>query len=124
MKTGVITIGCLVLLLGSTGCRFIRTVLPSQAVQVNQVPAGQPLNPLPVPMLDRELVMDEVSDTIDDYFPILTEQRMQLSDGILSEGWIETRPKIGGQLFEPWKKDSTRGFEKIHATLRTIRRFA
>ena len=88
------------------------------------VPAGQPLNPLPVPMLDRELVMDEISDEIDNYFAILTEERIRNVDGVLSEGWIETRPKIGGSIFERWKKDSTPGFERLHATLQTIRRFA
>ena len=88
------------------------------------IPAGQPLNPLPVPMLERELVMDEVSDAIDDYFPILTEERIRIVDGIMSEGWIETRPTIGGSVLEPWKRDSTRGFERLHATLQSVRRFA
>ncbi|MEM9413088.1 MAG: hypothetical protein AAGA30_18405, partial [Planctomycetota bacterium] len=120
----VAVLGSCILLLGGTGCRYFRTVIPAGSVPHPPIPAGQPLNPLPVPRLDRELVMDEVSDAIDDYFPILTEQRIQNNDGILSEGWIETRPKIGGQLFEPWKKDSTRGFERLHATLQTIRRFA
>ena len=42
----------------------------------------------------------------------------------MTEGWIETHPKIGGTLFEPWKRDSMPGFEKLHATLQTVRRFA
>lgn len=104
------------------GCRAFRSVTAtSEPIGIQQ---GSPLNPLPVPMLQRELVMDEVSDTIDDYFPILKEERIRNVNGVLSEGWIETRPKIGGQLFEPWKRDSTPGFEKLHATLQTIRRFA
>ena len=97
------------------GCRAFQE--EPVGTNVPQVPAGKPLNPLPVPMLDRELVMDEVSDEIDNYFPILTEQRIQNVNGVLSEGWIETRPKVGGSIFEPWKKDSTPGFEKWHATV-------
>ena len=104
------------------GCRAFQE--EPVGTNVPQVPAGKPLNPLPVPMLDRELVMDEVSDEIDNYFPILTEQRIQNVNGVLSEGWIETRPKVGGSIFEPWKKDSTPGFEKWHATLQSVRRFA
>ena len=108
--------------LGISGCRAFRNYAADTGSPM--VPAGQPLNPLPVPMLDRELVMDEVSDEIDNYFAILTEERIRNVDGILSEGWIETRPKIGSSVFERWKKDSTPGFERLHATLQTIRRFA
>lgn len=108
------------------GCRLWqqKNLAEADLPQETQVPAGRPLNPLPVPMLDRELVMDEISDAIDDYFAILTEQRIADVDGLLSEGWIETRPKVGGSIFEPWKRDSTPGFEKLHATLQSVRRFA
>ncbi len=105
-------------LLNFSGCRLFK---------FRDAPVAAPSpapNPLPVPLLDRTLVMDEISDEIDDYLPILKEERIRLVDGIMSEGWIETRPKIGGSIFEPWKKDSTPGFERRLATLQTIRRFA
>ncbi len=105
------------------GCRAYLTE-PNVAIGTQTVAAGETMNPLPVPLLARELVMDEVSDEIDNYFSILKEERIRNVDGILSEGWIETRPKIGGSIFEPWKKDSTPGFEKLQSTLQTIRRFA
>ena len=81
-------------------------------------------NPMPVPMVPREFVMDEVSDEVDDYFRILREQRIQLVDNILTEGWIDTEPRIGATLLEPWRHDSSRGFELRHATLQTVRRWA
>ena len=81
-------------------------------------------NPLPVPLYPRELVMDEVSDEIEDYFRIIKEQRIRLADNILIEGFIDTEPTIGSTWLEPWKKDSTRGFELAHATLQTVRRWA
>lgn len=118
----VILIGLVFTSLFVNGCRSV-VVEPAQ-VGLPQVPAGQPLNPMPVPLLARELVMDEISDEIDNYFPILIEQRIREVNGVLSEGWIETRPKIGGTIFEPWKKDSTSGFERWHATLQSVRRFA
>lgn len=81
-------------------------------------------NPLLVPLVDRWVVMDQVSDELDDYFRIAREERIRVTDGILSEGWIETHPKIGATLLEPWHEDSTSGFERIHATLQTVRRQA
>lgn len=77
-----------------------------------------------IPMMDRWLVMDQVSDEIDNYFKIYREERIRVLEGIMSEGWIETHPKIAGTIAEPWKKDSTPGFERLHATLQTVRRFA
>lgn len=81
-------------------------------------------NPLVVPMLDRWLVMDQISDELDDYFRIYREERIRIIDSVMTEGWIETHPRIGSTLLEPWHKDSTPGFEKAHATLQTVRRFA
>lgn len=81
-------------------------------------------NPVVVPMADRWFVMDQVSDELDNYFPILRDERIGLLDGVMSEGWIETRPKTGATIFEPWRRDSTPGFERLHATLQTVRRFA
>jgi len=106
------------------GCRFVPSLktprMPQQLVQPNAVVN----NPLALPLYDRMLVMDEVSDELDNYLPVLKEERPRLVDGVLSEGWIETRPTIGGQIFEPWRRDSTPGFEKLQSTLQTIRRFA
>lgn len=108
-------LGCLVM-----GCRsFNATGNPPNL-------GGRPAvdNPLMVPWLDRWYVMDQISDEIDDYFRIKREARIQVLDGVMSEGWIETHPEIGGTVLEPWKKNSTQGFERRLATLQTIRRFA
>lgn len=102
------------------GCRLLNT--PDYPTIDPNVP--QLANPLTVPMLDRALIMDEVSDELDNYFRIYKEERIRIVDSLMTEGWIETHPKIGGTLFEPWKRDSMPGFEKLHATLQTVRRFA
>jgi hypothetical protein len=102
------------------GCRSFNAT--GQPPNLGGRPAVE--NPLRVPMLDRWFVMDQISDEIDDYFRIKREERIRVLDGVMSEGSIETHPEIGGTVLEPWKKDSTRGFERVQATLQTIRRFA
>ncbi len=101
------------------GCRTI-TDQPLINPEGHQLTA----NPLTVPMIDRWLLMDQISDELEDYFRIYREERVRLIDSVLTEGWIETHPKIGSTILEPWHKDSTRGFERVHASLQTVRRFA
>lgn len=103
-----------------SGCRLLNTP-DYPTVDPN---APQLANPLTVPMLDRALIMDEVSDELDNYFRIYKEERIRVVESLMTEGWIETHPKIGGTLLEPWKRDSMPGFEKLHATLQTVRRFS
>ena len=117
---------CLLLLmscaiLSATGCQAFRSF---SGLENQPIPATQVANPLAVPMLDRWLVMEQISDELDNYFRILREERIRMHDGILSEGRIETQPKIGSTLLEPWRRDSLTGFERLHATLQTVRRFA
>jgi hypothetical protein len=81
-------------------------------------------NPVLIPMLDRTRVMDEISDELDDYFKISREEHIRVVDNLMTEGWIETYPRIGSTILEPWHHDSTRGFEKLHASLQTVRRSA
>ena len=115
------SVAVLILLTGISGCGNISSGgwgAVSEGVQT-----GLP-NPLSLPLVSRDLVMDEVSDEIDDYFSILREQRIRLNSNILTEGWIDTSPRIGSTILEPWRKDSTPGFEVAHATLQTVRRWA
>lgn len=81
-------------------------------------------NPLELPPSPDDFVWSQVVDTLDDYFRIAREQPVQNSDGIVLDGRIETSYKIGASLMEPWRKDSTAGFEKLQSTLQSIRRRA
>lgn len=118
IRTGWILVAIVVGL--ASGCRLFHAEAPAPGAD------GQPLiaNPLPVGPIDRSVIMDEVSDELDNYFRIAREERVRLMDGLLTEGWIETHPQIGSTCFEPWRRDSVRGFERLHATLQTVRRFA
>jgi hypothetical protein len=81
-------------------------------------------NPLFVPPLDREFLWNQTVDAVDDYFRIEREDRVRLIAGVLTEGRIDTFPITGSTIFEPWRADSTPGYEKWHATLQSIRRRA
>ena len=115
----ILLIACSIL--GNTGCQAFRAY---SGWESQPIPTPEVANPLAVPMLDRWLVMEQISDELDDYFRIFREERIRMLDGILSEGRIETHPKIGSTVLEPWRRDSLVGFERLHATLQTVRRYA
>ena len=117
VPTVVVIIGLMVC---ESGCRTIQNLEATK----NQTAFEPVPNPLVVPLMDRWFIMDEISDEIDDYFRVFREERIRSVDGVLSEGWIETHPRIGSTVLEPWHHDSTRGYEKIHASLQTVRRYA
>jgi hypothetical protein len=81
-------------------------------------------NPLLVPAVDRDFLWDQLVDTIDDHFQIEREDRVRPVGNVLTEGRIDTYPAVASTLLEPWRRDSTPGFEKLHSTLQTIRRQA
>ena len=110
-----------VLFLGAAGCA--RLTQSAQRLEP-KILRSEISNPVSIPLLDRWLVMDEISDEIDDYFRIYREERIRIVDNITTEGWIETYPEIGSTVLEPWRLDSTKGFEKLHASFQTVRRFA
>jgi hypothetical protein len=86
--------------------------------------AAQIKNPMYVALSDREFLWNQLVATIDDDFKIEREERVRLVGGVLTEGRIETFPQIGSTLLEPWRTDSTPGFEKLYATVNSMRRRA
>ncbi len=81
-------------------------------------------NPAAIPAREDQFVWLQVVDVVDDYFRIVSEQPVQNRDGLTLEGRIETAYKIGAGYFEPWRRDTTPGFERLQSTLQTIRRRA
>jgi hypothetical protein len=116
----ILMFGFSLLLMAGAGCRSL--LLDENATRI--APEYELENPLIVSFVDREWIMDAVSDELDNYFRIYREERIRLVDNILTEGWIETHPQIGATALEPWRRDSMPGFERTYATLQTIRRFA
>jgi hypothetical protein len=87
---------------------------------------AQPLlqNPLFLPAGDSDFVWSQVVDALDNHFRIMREQRVGVVGNVPIEGFIETFPMDGSTILEPWRKDSTHGFEKLHSTLQSVRRRA
>ena len=117
-----ISFALVVLMLGSVaGCGW-------SLFGLHHPPAGAVLaleeNPLFTPVADREFVWHQVVDTIDNHFQIAREEPVRLIGGVLSEGRLETVPLVGSTYLEPWHTDSTPGFERLHATLQSVRRQA
>lgn len=81
-------------------------------------------NPLFVAQPDAEIVWNQLVDVLDDHFRIRREERVRIIDDVLTEGWIETFPTTGSTWLEPWRSDSTAGYERWLATLQSIRRWA
>lgn len=78
-------------------------------------------NPLLVRADDRELLWNELVDTVDDFFRISREQRVQLVGSSLTEGLIETVPQPAATTLEPWRADSLPGQHRQQATYQSIR---
>lgn len=81
-------------------------------------------NPFQVGRADPTLVWQQVVDAVDDYFRIKSESPVRVDSAAWLEGRLETFPEVGATLFEPWRRDSTPGFERIQSTFQTIRRTA
>ena len=102
-------------LASASGCgRLLHQTLPPAA------PPTLTVNPAMLPQADRSFIWQQVVDTVDDYFRIAEEQ--PLSD--IANGSLKTTFQIGASALEPWRRDSTRGFERLQSTLQTIAREA
>lgn len=109
---------CVALVLCSLGC----SVFVPLVTRAGHAPAGPVENPHFVPVRDHDLMWNQVVDAVDTHFKIRTEQRVRVVAGQLTEGRLETYPRTGSTLLEPWHTDSTYGYEKLESTLQTIRR--
>lgn len=69
-------------------------------------------------------VWNQTVDAVDDFFRIAKQQPVVSRGGMIVDGRLETNYQVGGSLFEPWRKDSTSGFERLQSTLQSIRRKA
>jgi hypothetical protein len=116
----------------SQGISFVGCLLiPILAGCVAFAPTPEPelvCPPLPNPIFVRStepyVVWETVVDVIDNYFQIEFEEPVRVMDGLITEGRLDTYPRIGATILEPWRKDSVGRYERIHATLQSLRRRA
>ena len=102
-----------VLLAGLAGCAW-NPPDPNLAI------ANQTL----VPVSNPDFAWDQIVDVVDDYFVIEREDRVRQVGEVVTEGAIYTRPVVGATYFEPWRRDSADGYERLESTLQSIRRRA
>ena len=81
-------------------------------------------NPVLLRVTNHELVWDGVVDVVSQYFRIDREDPVRLLGNTLTEGRIDTFPKPGATLLEPWEHDSADSYERLESTLQSIRRYA
>jgi hypothetical protein len=70
--------------------------------------------PILVANQNQEWVWEQVVDVVHVYFDIARENRL--------DGLIETKPRVGSGLLEPWHGDSVGLRNRMESTLQSIRR--
>jgi hypothetical protein len=81
-------------------------------------------NPLMIPGIDRDYLWNQLVDVIDDYYKISREQRVRLVGDVQTEGLLDTYPRPSPTYFEPWEPGTATRFDRLEATLQSIRRHA
>ncbi len=114
----LLAVSAILAIFSGAGCRQFRYRLR------NAPPEQFVPNPLDLPTAPDAFVWSQVIDAVDDYFRIVRETPVQNADGFILDGRVETAYSIGASCFEPWRKDSTPGFERWQGTLQSIRRRA
>lgn len=75
---------------------------------------GVPNNPFFVSADNQEAVWERTVTVVHHYFDIARENKL--------DGVIETRPKVGASLLEPWHHDSVGLGNRLESSLQSIRR--
>jgi hypothetical protein len=104
----------------STGCILEPAGVPS-AVPPSPVTFE---NPVFIPGTDYQRVWETVVAVVDDYFRIEREEPVRLVGNVLTEGRLDTFPEVSSTLLEPWRHDSATSYDKVEATLQSMRRRA
>jgi hypothetical protein len=81
-------------------------------------------NPVQIPPIDEQVLWETLVEVTHDYFQIEREEPVRRLGGTLTEGRLDTFPEVASTLFEPWRHDSADQYEKLEATLQSIRRRA
>jgi len=114
-EPSVSRIGIALLLVCGIACGCVHA--PKATARKSKAASPEVLqNPILVRANNDNDCWERTVDLLHDYFEILRENRL---DGI-----IETRPKVGASLLEPWHKDSAGLKNRLESTLQSIRRRA
>jgi hypothetical protein len=81
-------------------------------------------NPAHIGTVDPDFLWRQIVDAVDDHFRIDREQPVRRDNLNWLEGRLTTYPEVSGTSFEPWRRDTARGFERLQSTVQSIRRTA
>jgi hypothetical protein len=110
MRPVVSLVLMLISLLALAGCVGLQA-RGSAGLLGGSIPPG---NPVFIAGNNEEAIWERTVDVIHNYFDIARENRI---DGI-----IETKPKVGSSLFEPWHHETVGFYNRLESTLQSIRR--
>jgi len=77
-----------------------------------------------VPTNNHEALWEAIAEAVGMTFTIASEEPIKAFDNVLTEGRLETEPKISASVFEPWHDDTVTLGDRVEATYQTIRRRA
>ena len=77
-----------------------------------------------IPTNNHEALWAAISEAVGQTFTIASEEPIRVFDNVLTEGRLETEPKIGASVLEPWHDDSVALGNRVESTYQTIRRRA
>ena len=104
----------------SLGCQPFRNYdfrfLPAPPIEV---PVS---NPSHVPEMKPDFLWRMIVDAVDDNFRIELEDPVRRDSELWCEGRLRTYPEVSRTIFEPWRTDTSPGFETLQSTFQTIRR--
>lgn len=81
-------------------------------------------NPSHIGSVDPDFLWRQIVDAVDDHFKIESEQPVRRNNLSWLPGQLTTYPEVSGTTLEPWRGDTSRGFERLQSTFQTIRRKA
>ena len=77
-----------------------------------------------VPTSNHEALWEAIAEAVGMTFTIASEEPIRAFDNVLTEGRLETEPKISPSVLEPWHDDTVSLGSRIESTYQTIRRRA
>ncbi len=77
-----------------------------------------------IPTSNHEQLWEAIVEAVGQTFTIAHEEPVRAYGNILTEGRLETEPKIGASVLEPWHNDSVSMGDRVESTYQTIRRRA
>lgn len=98
-------------------CVYLFPWLALSATGCAMGPRVAATNQLFVPASNEESVWERTVDVVHDYFEIAKENKPFA--GVIE---IETKPKVGASVIEPWHRDSPGLRNRMESTLQSIRR--